>query len=212
MLLQRSALIFGLSCVGILMDGFGFVNDVREYIRMFHKQVGEDFSVERYICLFQSEHELTVGESLLFDSFPYAHDPERAHIAFPVFATGKRVLPGMQIRLAGDPYEAAFGHPVAGIGFHQFLMFCVTGDSSFDSHIENSYFDNLCIDIPSDDACDTGSQDLRRTILPALVRFIFRSSDVARSLHTVHDFAVFGDTEPFGCYFFGLHFGHIYRV
>lgn len=120
----------------ILIDGSDVVNYVAECVRIFYDEIGKNFAVKRNIGLFELKNERAVGETLKLDRFGDPRDPKRPDIAFPVFPSGKGIFTGMEVGLLGDADQATFGHPVAGIGFQYFFMFCVTGNSSFDSHIK----------------------------------------------------------------------------
>lgn len=97
--------------------------------------MGKDFAVQLDICGLEFTDKRAIGKATRFYCFGDTGDPEPSEVAFPVFSARIGVFSGVQIRFFGYPNVAAFGHPIAFVGLEDFFVFCMTDDSSFDSHI-----------------------------------------------------------------------------
>lgn len=174
-----------------------------EHVRIFDDEVGEDFTVNFDMCNFELIDERAIGKSTEFDGLRNSGDPKPTEVAFLIFSSRECVFARMEICFLGHPDQSAFGHPVAFVGFEQFLVFGVAREPPGNSH------STLGIQKPFDDPRKPRRHEFLRFILPSLTGLTFSSSDVPRALRPVHDFAVFRDSESFRCYFFRFDFSHM---
>ncbi len=120
--------------LSILVNTLDAVNDIFKDFRLLIDKLRQYFSIERDICGFEFTHKLAVGESVQFDRFGDAGNPECTKIAFSQFPAGKCILSRVKRCLAGHFYKPALRHAVSSRRLEQLFMFSSTDNSSFYTH------------------------------------------------------------------------------
>jgi hypothetical protein len=100
-----------------LQDLFHFAGQMRERCGLVHREIGQNFPVERYVRQFQTVHELAVAQTVCASGRSDPDYPQRAKVAFPELSARKSEVQRPRDLLFRVPVELALGQAVSASQF-----------------------------------------------------------------------------------------------
>lgn len=112
---------------------FNCLRNLLKYRRVALGKLGKDFSIKFYFLFLQARHQRVIREAVRVGSRAYFCLPKFSEITLSVSPSVKRIGPGMQKSLAGQPL-LGFSAPMESFGiFEKFLSFFMGDNAPFDS-------------------------------------------------------------------------------